>query len=108
MKYLLGVFLTALTALSHAVLVTDVSINYVGIYGNGDVFASFDKIIPVAGCATTTWIVIPSNHQQKDEIYSMLLTAYAGEKKLDVSASICHSSNAATLVDSTSNYILVK
>jgi hypothetical protein len=77
------------------------------MYGNGKVFASLDKVIPVANCETATWVVIPDDHLKKAEFYSMLLMAFAAGKKLDINSTSCHSGQA-TITKGSTDYILVK
>ena len=92
---------------AHAIDVKDVGIRYVGIYANGRIFASLDKTIPVPGCADATWIQIDANHPHKNDFYSLLLSAHAAKKKLDVNLTACLGGQA-TLANDSSDYIIVK
>lgn len=107
MRKIIGVFLLAMSPFVNAVTVKDVGINYVGMYGDGSVFASLDKTIPVSGCESATWIVVPTSHAHKKELYSMLLSAKVSAKKIDINSSSCLS-GSVTITESSSDYILVK
>lgn len=107
MKKVVFSFLLALSPFVNATQVSDVGVNYVGIYGDGRVFASLDKTIPVSGCESATWLMLPSGHGQKKEIYSMLLSAKTTGKKIDVNSNACFS-GFATIAEGASDFILVK
>ncbi|PCK09231.1 MAG: hypothetical protein COA42_05075 [Alteromonadaceae bacterium] len=107
MKLLLGLFFATLSLASHAATVKDVKINYVGIYGNGKIFASLDTTIPIPECSTASWVMISDTHNDKDRIYSMLLAAHAAGNKIDINSNSCLSGQA-TITEGTSDYILVK
>ena len=107
MKKFIGVLLLSLSQVSPAVLVTDIEIHYVGIYGDGRIFASLDKTIPVNGCESATWGAISADHMHKKEIYSLLLSALAAGKKLEINATSCLS-GSATITEGTSDYIIVR
>lgn len=107
MKRIIGIALIFACLEANAVLVQGVGIQYVGVYGNGDIFAALDANIPVPGCSGSTWLRIASNHPQKSEIYSLLLTAMASDKKLDISSNACLS-GSATISTASSDYVLAK
>ena len=104
---LLGAVFSIGASTSNAISVTDIGIKYVGIYGNGRVFASLDKAVPVTGCTDATWLQIGPDHPLKDKIYSMLLAAHMSGKKIDITATGCFAGQA-TIVDQSSDYVLVK
>lgn len=107
MKKALSMLLLIAASSASAAQVSDAGVNYVGVYGDGRVFASLDTVVPVNGCESATWIVLPSTHAHKKELYSLLLSAKTAGRKIDVNSTSCISSSA-TITEGTSDYILVK
>ena len=90
-----------------AITVKDVGINYIGIYGHGRIFVSVDKPLPVPGCESATWLQIESTHPYRKDYYSMLLSAHAADKKIDINTTGCLAGQA-TIIPETGDYIIVK
>ena len=95
------------SGLAQAVVVQDVGINYIGIYGHGRIFVSVDKPLPVPGCESAVWLQIESTHPYRKDYYSMLLSAHAAGKNININTTGCLAGQA-TIVPETGDYIMVK
>ena len=95
----ISVFL--LSSATYAGVAQDANVIYTGLYGNGNLFVVIDK--PLGECTNNTWIVIPSDHQNKEAYFSMAMASVASGKKITAFVT-CDSGQANTSFEDA-NYI---
>lgn len=90
-KFILGVLSTLLSSgVSASDKVTDVTVTDVIVnLSTGVHFRTVEAIVNPGTCSNTTWYKLPSDSEYEKEAYSLLLTAQAQNKKVNIGLDGC-------------------